>query len=165
MRIRHALGLLLAWSGCEPGEPPPAGPPAESRSAALRTETRSVPEVDGPGHLLVDLAWEDAGFRVVRTIRVASPLPKRRGGLRGLAWRYRVIGVDGGVLYEGELADPSVIRGEFHGTSESRPIESVRVRQPLPVHFAIRVPLVDADRIDFFGPDPLGAVAFPRVVR
>jgi hypothetical protein len=117
---------------------------------------------DAPFHWRLDIVREPQGFRVVRALRVDGPAPKLRRALRGLAWRFRVVDAAGALLFEGELADPAALRGEFHG-APGQPIEAVHTTHALPVTFSIRVPSLPAARIEFVGADaaPLGSVSFP----
>jgi len=145
-------------------QPVETEPPAVTRAPDRRDPPPAVPTP--AAHLLIDVAQEAGGFRVVRAMRVDSPIPRRRGATRGLAWRFRAVAADGTVLYEGELADPAEIRGEFRAPSDPRAIDAVHLRRPLPIYFAIRVPFVRAARIEFARDSaPLGSVPFPSEAR
>jgi len=105
-------------------------------------------------HLLVEVAKDGDTFRVVRTTVVPSALPKRRDKTRVFPWRCALIAMDGAVLHEVGLADPTELRGEFHNADDPSRIDAVHVRQPEPVHFTVRLPKLTAARIDFFALQP-----------
>lgn len=135
-----------------------AGAPRSAPAVALHRPVDS----DDPFHWRIDVVREGSGFRVARALRVAGEPPKNRRGPRGRAWRYRALSAGGAVLVEGDLADPTDLRGEFDSEGG---IDSFHGKHTQPVTFSIRVPRVPAATIEFRTSDdatPLGSVPFPR---
>ena len=115
-----------AWAQL-PGGDGPDDPVQPVEKAPYRPEARA--------HLLLVVETSPAGIAARVATRVELPLPPVRSG----TWRGEVVDGAGAVLHRQPLADPSVIRGEFHGPDG---IEAVRIQAPKAA-FALRLPLVE----------------------
>jgi MYXO-CTERM domain-containing protein len=127
---------------------------------------------DEEAHLLALIIKDASGFRIVETTLVNSRLPRQFDRSRIFPWRLNVVGKEGRILYQAGLADPTVIRGEFRNPNEPGKIDAFQIRRNCPVHFSVRLPMVDAARVDILayesgvaGKDNhtrLGSFAYPQ---
>lgn len=139
-----SLGLVLGLAG-PMGAAEPTGGAAESEQAPAADAERRPPAA---GHRLLLVRFDGAAFSLVRDRHVASPLPKHRAGRRPRPWRLQLEDAAGAVVYRAGLADPTVLRGEFHGDSTGR-IEAVHIEQTKPVVFPVRLPAAGGQRLVF----------------
>jgi hypothetical protein len=106
-------------------------------------------------HLLVQLVMDGAEFRIVHSQRVEIPLPEKwKDAGRPHPWRLSLLGTKGAVLHQVGLADPTELRGEFHHPDGSGRIQAVHTKHKGPVHFVVRLPLVEASRLRFEALEP-----------
>jgi len=103
----------------------------------------------GRQHLLVQVVKDKTGFRVEQTTLVGYPLPKQRDKNRFYPWRVSVSNKKGAVLFETYINDPSELRGEFVNPQDPSKIDSHFLKIKEPLHFTIRLPLVEGQQIDF----------------
>lgn len=101
-------------------------------------------------HLLLLIEKTDTGFRLLQTTRVESTLPKNRGPRGHHSWQAQVTDQAGKVLFEVGLDDPKIVRGEFVDPQDPSRIQAVRVVQPGPLVFSVRVPIVAGQTLSFF---------------
>jgi hypothetical protein len=112
-------------------------------------------------HWLVQVVRDRDGFRVVKATSVESPLPKRRDARRFYPWKIKALGADGRVLYSAGIDDPTVLRGEFANRRDPKKIDAVHLQKKEPVHFSIRLPAKDIERIVFYRIKPECHTAAP----
>jgi len=105
---------------------------------------------DNKKHLLVQVVKEDSGFRVVRTTLVNTRIPKQRSRTRFFAWKLKVVGPDKRVIYEAGFVDPTILRGEFANPYDPTKIDAVHLKRTEPIHFTIRLPLLEATSVEFY---------------
>ncbi len=123
----------------------PAGSDAEAEKAPAADAERRPPAA---GHRLLLVRFDGAAFSLVRDMHVASPLPRHRADRRPRPWRLKLEDAAGAVVFRVGLADPTVLRGEFHGDSTGR-IEAVHLEQTKPVVFPVRLPAAGGQRLVF----------------
>ena len=100
----------------------------------------------GQQHLLVQVVKDKTGFRVQQTTLVGYPLPKQRDKNRFYPWRVSVSNKKGADLFVTYINDPSELRGEFVNPQDPSKIDSHHLKIKEPLHFTIRLPLIEAGR-------------------
>jgi hypothetical protein len=105
-------------------------------------------------HLLVQVVKDKTGFRVQQTTLVGYSLPKQRDKNRFYPWRVSVSNKKGAVLFETYINDPSELRGEFVNRKDPSKIDSHHLKIKEPLHFTIRLPLIEGQQITFHALSP-----------
>jgi hypothetical protein len=108
----------------------------------------------GRQHLLIQVVKDKTGFRVQQTTRVDYPLPKQRDTNRFYPWRVSVSNKKGAVLFETYINDPTELRGEFVNPQDPSKIDSHHLKIEEPLHFTIRLPLIEGEQISFHALKP-----------
>ena len=108
----------------------------------------------GQQHLLIQVVKDKTGFRIQQTTLVGYPLPKQRDTNRFYPWRVSVSNKKGAVLFETYIKDPTELRGEFVNPQDPSKIDSHHLKIKEPLHFTIRLPLVEGQKITFHALKP-----------
>lgn len=100
-------------------------------------------------HLLLRVIRDGSGFRVVDQQIIDLPLsaaPNRCAS----TWQVDVQDAGGQVLFSRELEDPVSLRGEFRNAADPTRIDAHRPVETRAPAFLLRMPLVDARRLEIF---------------
>jgi len=108
----------------------------------------------GRQHLLIQVVKDKTGFHVQHTTLVGYRLPSKRDTKRFYAWRVSVSNKKGAVLFETYLNDPTELRGEFVNPNNPSKIDSHHLKIKEPLHFTIRLPLIEGEQISFHALKP-----------
>ncbi|GLH74728.1 hypothetical protein GETHLI_32300 [Geothrix limicola] len=100
-------------------------------------------------HLLLRIARDGAGFHVAERRIVDLPLPPEPLP-NPAAWQVEVHGPEGQVLFSQAVEDPTLLRGEFQNAADPARIDGYRPGGERPTGFLLRMPLVEAQRLEIF---------------
>ncbi|HEX7551966.1 MAG TPA: M64 family metallopeptidase [Geothrix sp.] len=130
---RESLAGVQTWTVTVGGTATPAIQPAPKRDQ----------------HLLLRVTRDAAGFHVEdrQIIDLPLPLAPSQGST---TWQIEAQDPDGQVLFGQDVEDPTLLRGEFQNAANPGQIEGYRMNGGRPASFLLRMPVMNAHRLEIF---------------